>query len=57
MNKIINTRLGGPWSLKANVVAIDFFMSTNLIDIAIHINRHKSFELNEKKYIHFDIQN
>lgn len=55
LNKNLSIWLGGPWSLSANVVAVDYFMSTNLIDIAIYTNRHKSYERNGNQLIHFDM--
>lgn len=39
--------LGGPWSWGANVVALDYVMSTNLIDIAIHTNQNKIVNLRQ----------
>lgn len=33
--------LGGPWSWNVNTISIDFFMSSNLIDIAVHTNQNK----------------
>lgn len=37
----VTSWLGGPWSLTANIVAVDFILSTNLIDIAVYSNSHK----------------
>uniref|UniRef100_A0A8W7K984 Phosphatidylinositol-specific phospholipase C X domain-containing protein n=2 Tax=Anopheles albimanus TaxID=7167 RepID=A0A8W7K984_ANOAL len=34
--------LGGPWSLRANAVLLDYFLNTNLIDMAIYTNRYKT---------------
>lgn len=42
INHDISIWLGGAWSLSANVVALDYVYSTNLIDMAIHVNHHKS---------------
>lgn len=33
--------LGGPWSLKANVVSLDFAFLTNFIDVAVFTNQQK----------------
>lgn len=33
--------LGGPWSLKANVVSLDFAFATNFIDVAVYVNQLK----------------
>jgi hypothetical protein len=33
--------LGGPWSLKANVVLLDFAFSTNFVDAAVYVNKIK----------------
>ncbi|KAJ6642033.1 hypothetical protein Bhyg_06979 [Pseudolycoriella hygida] len=42
INHNISIWLGGTWSLSANVVALDYFYNTNLVDMAIHTNHHKS---------------
>uniref|UniRef100_A0A336KCN0 CSON007042 protein n=1 Tax=Culicoides sonorensis TaxID=179676 RepID=A0A336KCN0_CULSO len=41
INAKVMPMLGGPWSWNANVVALDYVMSTNLIDMAIHTNQNK----------------
>ena len=53
INKNISNWLGGVWGLDANVVAVDFFCSSNLIDIAVYVNGHKDFGINE--FVNFDI--
>lgn len=47
INSKVIPMLGGPWSWGANVVALDYFMSTNLIDIAIHTNQNKIINLRQ----------
>ncbi|XP_059613418.1 uncharacterized protein LOC132259703 [Phlebotomus argentipes] len=42
INRNLTTWLSGPWSLTANAVAVDFILSSNLLDIALHTNRHKA---------------
>lgn len=37
---------GGAWSANANAVAVDFFTSTNLIDIAVSANQMKAININ-----------
>lgn len=47
INAKVIPMLGGPWSWGANVVALDYVMSTNLIDIAIHTNQNKIVNLRQ----------
>lgn len=54
INRQISTRLGGPWGLNANAVLLDYFLGTNLIDIAVYINRYKTFNSN---LTNFEVQN
>lgn len=54
INHDLSVWLGGVWSLSANVVALDYFYSTNLIDMAIHINRHKSSQISDLVYFDMD---
>lgn len=54
INHNISIWLGGAWSLSANVVALDYFFSTNLIDMAIHTNHHKSSETSD--LVSFDME-
>ncbi|KAL1374826.1 hypothetical protein pipiens_017866 [Culex pipiens pipiens] len=48
--------LGGPWSLRANAVLLDFFTNTNLIDMAVHTNRYKTLKSMGDEVIVLDIQ-
>ncbi|XP_055372978.1 uncharacterized protein LOC129606608 [Condylostylus longicornis] len=57
LNSNILNFIGGPWSLTANVVTLDFFSSTNLIDIAIYANSHKAFTYANNNLTKFDIKN
>ncbi|XP_063701308.1 uncharacterized protein LOC134831500 [Culicoides brevitarsis] len=47
INAKVIPMLGGPWSWGANVVSLDYFMSTNLVDIAIHTNQNKIINLRQ----------
>ncbi|XP_058055367.1 uncharacterized protein LOC131206714 [Anopheles bellator] len=48
--------LGGPWSLRANAVLLDYFPNTNLIDMAIHTNRYKTLRNAASEAVVLDIQ-
>ena len=54
INPDISIWLGGPWSLSANIVALDYFLNTNLIDIAVHTNYHKSSAISD--LVSFDME-
>lgn len=54
INRNITTWLGGPWGLTANVIEIDFILSSNIIDIAIYNNRNKK-SAKSKGYVMFDM--
>ncbi|XP_055686729.1 uncharacterized protein LOC129792051 [Lutzomyia longipalpis] len=47
INRNLTTWLSGPWGLNANAVAIDFILSSNLLDIALHTNRHKAHKASD----------
>lgn len=57
INVKLSSWLGGPWSLTANVVAVDFFTYTNIIDIAIYANLHKAFTFANKNLTRLEIAN
>lgn len=54
INRNVSTWIGGPWSLAANVVTLDFVCNTNLIDIALYTNSNK--KLFSNNLINFDVQ-
>lgn len=54
INQLILDTISGAWAMSANVVALDFFMSSNLIDLAIGANLQKHF--NNSQYLVFDIE-
>lgn len=54
INRNVTTWLGGPWGLTANVIEIDFILSSNIIDIAIYNNRNKKSDV-LKGYVSFDM--
>ncbi|KAG4079735.1 hypothetical protein HA402_014866 [Bradysia odoriphaga] len=56
INHDLSVWLGGIWSLSANVVALDYFYSTNLIDMAIHINRHKASQISDLVFFDMDVK-
>lgn len=35
--------ISGPWSVNANALVLDYFLSTNIIDISINTNTYKNF--------------
>lgn len=53
INKDISHWLNGPWGLIANVIALDFFCSSNLIDIAINANNHRALQSN--RLMNYDV--
>lgn len=53
INKVFMDGISGAWAKNANVVAFDFFMSCNLIDLAIGANIQKHF--NNTNYLIIDI--
>ncbi|XP_053955767.1 uncharacterized protein LOC128861561 [Anastrepha ludens] len=55
LNPKVSSWLKGPWSLTANVVALDYFSNTNIIDVAIYANMHKAFNMANKNFINFEI--
>uniref|UniRef100_A0A6P4E5L5 Uncharacterized protein LOC108038273 n=1 Tax=Drosophila rhopaloa TaxID=1041015 RepID=A0A6P4E5L5_DRORH len=57
LNPKVNQWLKGPWGNNANVVAMDYFSNTNIVDLAIQVNAHKAFVMANKDYINLDIFN
>ncbi|XP_073843071.1 uncharacterized protein [Musca autumnalis] len=55
INTKISNWLRGPWGKTANVVTLDYFSSTNFIDLAVNVNIQKAFVKSNKNYIHFEI--
>ncbi|XP_013107454.2 uncharacterized protein LOC106087092 [Stomoxys calcitrans] len=55
INSKVSNWLRGPWGKTANVVTLDYFSSTNIIDVAINANIHKAFLKSNKNYVHFEI--
>ncbi|XP_017474481.1 PREDICTED: uncharacterized protein LOC108365049 isoform X2 [Rhagoletis zephyria] len=55
LNPKVTSWLKGPWSLTANVVALDYFSNTNIIDVAIYANMHKAFNMANKNFVNFEI--
>ncbi|ALC43260.1 CG5895 [Drosophila busckii] len=55
INPKINQWLKGPWGLNANIVALDYFSNTNIIDVVITANTHKAFLASKQKYINLEI--
>ncbi|XP_023169879.1 uncharacterized protein LOC111598719 [Drosophila hydei] len=55
INPKVNQWLNGPWGPNANVVAMDYFSNTNLIDVAIHANAHKAFLAANDKFVNLEI--
>lgn len=55
VNPNINLWLSGPWGLNANVVAMDYFSNTNLIDMAIRVNAHKSFLATHEHFVNLEL--
>nr|XP_016935507.2 uncharacterized protein LOC108014008 [Drosophila suzukii] len=57
LNPKVNQWLKGPWGNNANVVAMDYFSNTNLVDLAIQVNAHKAFIMANQDYINLEILN
>ncbi|XP_039486158.1 uncharacterized protein LOC120448289 [Drosophila santomea] len=57
LNPKINKWLKGPWGNNANVVAMDYFSNTNIVDLAIQVNAHKAFIMANNDFINLDIFN
>ncbi|SPP84657.1 uncharacterized protein LOC117587458 [Drosophila guanche] len=56
INPKVNQWLKGPWGMNANVVSMDYFSNTNIVDLAIEVNAHKAFLLaNKDKFINLEI--
>lgn len=55
LNPKVTSWLKGPWSLTANIVALDYFSNTNIIDVAIYANMHKAFNMANKNFVNFEI--
>uniref|UniRef100_A0A1A9WD25 Phosphatidylinositol-specific phospholipase C X domain-containing protein n=1 Tax=Glossina brevipalpis TaxID=37001 RepID=A0A1A9WD25_9MUSC len=55
INPKVSNWLKGPWGSNANVVAIDYFSSTNLIDMAIYSNLQKAFTRTNRNLLNFEI--
>lgn len=53
INKVFIDSISNTWASNANVIAFDFFMSCNLIDLAIGTNQQKHF--NNTNYLIIDI--
>lgn len=46
--------IGGPLSIHCNVISVDFFLSTNIVDVAIYTNLHKNVNRNNN-LLKFDL--
>ncbi|XP_017028066.1 uncharacterized protein [Drosophila kikkawai] len=57
LNPKVNQWLKGPWGNNANVVAMDYFSNTNLVDLAIQLNAHKAFLMANEDYVNLEILN
>lgn len=57
LNPKVNQWLKGPWGRNANVVAMDYFSNTNLVDLAIQVNAYKGFSYANKDYVNLEILN
>ncbi|EDW69471.2 uncharacterized protein [Drosophila virilis] len=55
INPKVNQWLNGPWGLNANVVAMDYFSNTNLVDVAIQVNTHKAFLAANDRFVNMEI--
>lgn len=55
INSKVSNWLRGPWGTTANVVALDYFSSTNIIDVAINANIQKAFSKLNRDYVKFEI--
>ncbi|KAH8302873.1 hypothetical protein KR044_011452, partial [Drosophila immigrans] len=55
VNPKVNLWLSGPWGFNANVVAMDFFSNTNLVDLAINVNAHKAYLASTEKFTNLEI--
>ncbi|XP_055630197.1 uncharacterized protein LOC129770994 [Toxorhynchites rutilus septentrionalis] len=56
INPKLMQMLGGPWSLRANAVLLDYFHNTNLIDMAVYTNRYKTLKNVGEEMVVLDIQ-
>ncbi|KAH8395280.1 hypothetical protein KR222_008193, partial [Zaprionus bogoriensis] len=55
VNPKVSLWLNGPWGLNANVVAMDYFSSTNLVDLAIRVNARKAFQAANGHFINIEL--
>ncbi|XP_037818231.1 uncharacterized protein LOC119608056 [Lucilia sericata] len=55
INTKVSNWLRGPWGSTANIVTLDYFSSTNIIDVAIYANIQKAFLKLNKDYVKFEI--
>ncbi|XP_017042983.1 uncharacterized protein LOC108089317 [Drosophila ficusphila] len=55
LNPKVNQWLKGPWGNNANVVALDYFSNTNIVDWAISVNTHKAFIMANKDFINLEL--
>lgn len=55
INPKISSLMSGPWSGNANIVALDYFSNTKLVDIAIYSNIQKAFHYINKDFVKFEI--
>ncbi|XP_055704558.1 uncharacterized protein LOC129802616 [Phlebotomus papatasi] len=53
INRNLTIWLSGPWSLNANAVAVDYILSSCLLDIAINTNRHKAYKSSHLLHIDY----
>lgn len=55
LNPKVNRWLKGPWGKNANVVSMDFFSNTNIVDLAIQVTTHKAFVMANVDFINLEI--
>ncbi|EDW80088.1 uncharacterized protein Dwil_GK24125 [Drosophila willistoni] len=55
INPKINQWLKGPWGMNANVVAMDYFSNTNIVDVAREINIYKGFLSSNEKFFNIEL--
>ncbi|XP_030372967.1 uncharacterized protein LOC115622961 [Scaptodrosophila lebanonensis] len=55
INPNVSRWLKGPWGLNANIVAMDYFSNTNIVDTAIHVNTLKAYLLSHENFVNLEI--
>lgn len=55
INPKVISWMSGPWSENANIIALDYFSNTKIIDLAVYSNIQKAFHFVNKNFVKFEI--